>query len=165
MHTTVDELRQIGLFGAIGDDALAYLASKLEVETPAAGEVVFREGDEARDFFVVIAGEMEVLKRSQSGIEARVAMLGPSDWFGEMSILDVQPRSATVRVIAPCRLLRVRAVDLDALYRHDIKAYALIVLNIARELSRRLRVADGLLADFVANVMGRYIERPRPPAS
>ena len=46
-----------------------------------------------------------------------------------------------------------------------MKAYAIIVLNIARELSRRLRVADGLLAEFVANVMGKYIDRPRPPAS
>jgi hypothetical protein len=46
-----------------------------------------------------------------------------------------------------------------------LKAYAIIVLNIARELSRRLRVADGLLADFVANLMGNYIGRQRPPAS
>ncbi len=115
--------------------------------------------------FVVINGEMEVLKRSQSGIDARVALLGPGDWFGEMSILDVQPRSATVRVLAPARLLRISAIDLDALYRHDTKAYAIIVLNIARELSRRLRVADGLLADFVINVIGNYMERRRPPAS
>jgi CRP-like cAMP-binding protein len=106
-----------------------------------------------------------VQKQSQAGVEARVAMLGPGDWFGEMSILDVQPRSASVRTLAPARLLRIRATDLDALYRHDLKAYAIIVLNIARELSRRLRVADGLLADFVANLMGNYIGRQRPPAS
>jgi CRP-like cAMP-binding protein len=82
-----------------------------------------------------------------------------------MSILDVQPRSASVRVLAPSRLLRISAADLDALYRHDTRAYAIIVLNIARELSRRLRVADGLIADFVANLMGSYIDRRRPPAS
>jgi hypothetical protein len=68
-------------------------------------------------------------------------------------------------VLAPCQVLRISAPDLDALYRHDTKAYAIFVLNIARELSRRLRVADGLLADFVINVMGHYIERRRPPAS
>ena len=126
---------------------------------------MFHEGDAARDMFVVMAGEMEVLKKSHHGVEARVALLGPGDWFGEMSILDVQPRSATVRVLAPSRLLRIAAADLDALYRHDVKAYAIIVLNVARELSRRLRVADGLLADFVANVMRHYVERRRPPAS
>lgn len=161
----LDELRNIGLFGAVNDGVLEYLRSKLVVFSPNAGESVFREGDEARDMFVVIGGEMEVLKQSQNGVDVRVAMLGPGDWFGEMSILDVQPRSATVRAISPSRLLRISAPDLDALYRHDVKAYAIIVLNVARELSRRLRVADGLLADFVANVMGKYLDRGRPPAS
>jgi CRP-like cAMP-binding protein len=161
----LDELRQVGLFGAVNDEALEFLSSKLVVLQPSAGDIVFHEGDAARDMFVVMNGEMEVLKKSHGGIEARVALLGPGDWFGEMSILDVQPRSATVRVLAPSRVLRIAASDLDALYRHDVKAYAIIVLNVARELSRRLRVADGLLADFVANVMRHYVERRRPPAS
>jgi len=157
----VEELRKIGLFGAISDEVLSFLASKLVVLGPEPGDVIFREGEPARDMFVVISGEIEVLKRSHSGVETRVALLGPGDWFGEMSILDVQPRSATVRIVSPGRLLRMSSSDLDALYRHDVKAYALIVLNVARELSRRLRVADGLLADFVANVVDNYIQRPR----
>jgi CRP/FNR family cyclic AMP-dependent transcriptional regulator len=161
----IDELRGVGLFGAVNDEVLAFLAAKLVVLSPRSGDIVFREGDSARDMFVVMSGEMEVQKRSHSGVDARVALLGPGDWFGEMSILDVQPRSASVRSLAPSRLLKISASDLDALYRYDTKAYALIVLNIARELSRRLRVADGLLAEFVANVMGAYIDRRRPPAS
>jgi len=162
---SIEELRHVGLFGAVSDEVLEFLAAKLVVLSPRSGDIVFREGDSARDMFVVMSGEMEVQKRSQSGVDARVALLGPGDWFGEMSILDVQPRSASVRSLAPSRLLKISASDLDALYRHDTKAYALIVLNIARELSRRLRVADGLLAEFVANVMGAYIDRRRPPAS
>jgi len=161
----IDELRNVGLFGAVSDEVLEFLAKKLVVILPKAGDVVFLEDEPARDFFVVISGEMEVLKRSHSGVDARVAMLGPGDWFGEMSILDVQPRSATVRVLAPSRLLKIGASDLDALYRHDTKAYAIIILNIARELSRRLRVADGLLAELLVNVMGHYMDRQRPPAS
>jgi len=161
----LDELRQVGLFGAVSDEVLEFLAAKLVVMHSAPGDLVFHEGDAARDMFVVMSGEMEVLKKSHQGVEARVALLGPGDWFGEMSILDVQPRSASVRVLAPSRVLRIAASDLDALYRHDVKAYAIIVLNAARELSRRLRVADGLLADFVANVMRHYVERRRPPAS
>lgn len=149
---TADELRGIGLFGALNDEALEHLASTLEVVTPSAGEYLFREGDEAREFFVVIDGEMEVLKKSRRGLDARVALLGGGDWFGEMSVLDIQPRSAAVRALAPSRTLRIKASDLDALYRRDIKSYTLIVLNIARELSRRLRVADGILAEFVVSV-------------
>jgi CRP/FNR family cyclic AMP-dependent transcriptional regulator len=53
------------------------------------------------------------------------------------------------------------SADLDALYRHDVRSYAIIVLNIARELSRRLRVADGILADLIANVLGNYLNHPR----
>jgi CRP/FNR family transcriptional regulator, cyclic AMP receptor protein len=154
------ELRNIGLFGALSDDVLEYLASQLSVETPPAGATLFREGEDASAMFVVISGEVEVLKKSKRGIEARVAVLGPGDWFGEMSIVDIQPRSATVRALAPSRLLRVSAADLDALYRHDLRSYAIIILNLARELSRRLRVADGILADLISNVMDQYLTRP-----
>jgi len=86
-------------------------------------------------------------------------MLGPGDWFGEMSVLDVLPRSATTRAVSPSRLLRFTAHDLDALYRRDLRAYSLLVLNIAREMSRRLRVADGLLAEVVSNMMDHYSRR------
>jgi CRP-like cAMP-binding protein len=87
-------------------------------------------------------------------------VLGPGDWFGEMSIVDIQPRSATVRALAPGRLIRITPSDLDSLYRHDLRSYAIVVLNLARELSRRLRVADSIVADLVANVLEGYIRRP-----
>lgn len=155
-----DELRQIGLFGALSDAVLEQLAATLAVSSPEAGQVLFREGDEARDMYVVLEGEMEVLKTSKHGVDARVALLGPRDWFGEMSILDVQRRSATVRAVVPARLLRITAADLDALYRRDIKSYALVILNLARELSRRLRVADGLVSEMVADILDSYVANP-----
>ncbi|MBL8721165.1 MAG: cyclic nucleotide-binding domain-containing protein [Myxococcales bacterium] len=158
---TVDALRDIGLFGALSDDVLEYLVQALPVVLKGPGDAVFREGDQAREMFVVLDGECEVLKRGKRGVEARVALLGPGDWFGEMSILDVQPRSATVIALAPSRLLRIGAEGLDQLYRRDLKAYSLIVLNIARELSRRLRVADGLIADIMANVLDEYVSSSR----
>jgi CRP/FNR family transcriptional regulator, cyclic AMP receptor protein len=156
------ELREVGLFGALSDEVLSGLASTLTVVMPEAGHVLFREGDEANTMFLVIGGEVEVMKRSRAGIDARVAVLGPGDWFGEMSIVDIQPRSATVRMLAPGRLVRITSADFDALYRSDLKSYAIIVLNMARELSRRLRVADGILADLIANVLDTYVTRPRP---
>ena len=61
-------------------------------------------------------------------------------------------------------LVRITTADLDALYRYDVKSYAIIVLNLARELSRRLRVADGILADFIANVLDSYLVRRSPAA-
>lgn len=158
-----DELKGIRLFSAIDADTLATWRRELVVEMFAAGEVVVREGETKGEMYVVLEGEMEVLKKSKSGFDARVALLGPGDWFGEMSILDVQPRSATVRTVAPSRLLKLSAADFDLLYRMDLRAYALLVMNIAREMSRRLRVADGILADLVASVVTTcWTQAPKP---
>jgi CRP-like cAMP-binding protein len=155
---TISMLREIGLFGALSDAVLDGLTHTLKTLRVVPGDTVFREGDgSAREMYVVLEGEMEVSKRSRRGRDMRVAILGPSDCFGEMSMIDMQARSATVRALAPSRLLRVTSEDMDALYRSDLKAYALIVLNIARDLSRRLRVTDGILADFTANVLDEYV--------
>ncbi|MFT3773481.1 MAG: cyclic nucleotide-binding domain-containing protein [Minicystis sp.] len=155
----ISRLCDIGIFGGLGNNVLCTFAGSLQVDELAAGTVVFKEGDNGREMYVILDGEIEVLRKSKRGHEARVAILGPGDWFGEMSILDVLPRSATTRALAPTRLLRMSAHDLDALYRKDLKAYSLFVLNVAREMSRRLRVADGLLAELVTNVMDEYTRR------
>ena len=159
---SIPRLREIGLFGGLGEDVLTTFVARLVVSEIGTGTVVFKEGESGREMFVILDGEVEVLRRSRRGHETRVAILGPNDWFGEMSILDVLPRSATTRVLAPSRLLRLSSQDLDCLYRKDLKSYSLLVLNIAREMSRRLRVADGLLADLVTNVMDEYTRRRAP---
>jgi CRP/FNR family cyclic AMP-dependent transcriptional regulator len=154
---TIAALREIGLFGALNDDTLDHLARTLKTARVAPGESVFREGDgAAREMFVLLEGEMEVSKQSRRGRDVRVAILGPGDCFGEMSLIDMQPRSASVRALAASRLIRMASDDLDALYRFDLKSYALIVLNIARNLSRRLRVTDGTVADIAGNVLDEY---------
>ncbi len=160
---SANELRSVALFAGVTDADLEALASSLALVTPTTGHILFREGEVARDMFVVLEGEIEILKASRSGGDARVAILGPGDWFGEMSILDVQPRSATVRALAPSRLVRLSSQDLDTLYRRDLRSYSLVVLNLARELSRRLRVADAIMADFVANFLDGYLTRHGGP--
>jgi len=149
-------LRNIGLFGALPDGALEHLAAHLQIIDFEPGSFVFREGEHGNCMYVVLQGDMEVMKRSKGGADIRVAVLGPGDWFGEMAVIDVQSRSATVLAASPSRLMKIAAPDLDRLYRFDVKSYALIVLNIARELSRRLRVTDGILADMITIVAERY---------
>jgi CRP/FNR family cyclic AMP-dependent transcriptional regulator len=160
---TIATLREIGLFGALSDEVLERLAVMLKTIRVIPGDTIFLEGDgSAREMYVVLDGEMEVSKRSRRGRDMRVAILGPNDCFGEMSMIDMQARSATVRALGPSRLLKITSEDMDALYRADLKSYALIVLNIARDLSRRLRVTDGILADFTANVLDEYVAAKRP---
>ena len=131
---TIALLREIGLFGALSDDVLDHLAKSLKTVRVPPGTSVFHEGDAAHEMYVVLDGEIEVLKKSRRGRETRVAILGPTDCFGEMSLVDMQRRSASVRAVAPCRLLLITSEDMDSLYRYDLKSYTLIVLNIARDL-------------------------------
>jgi CRP/FNR family cyclic AMP-dependent transcriptional regulator len=154
---TADHLAHIGLFGGLEQDTLTTLASEIPARRVEAGQMVVEEGDQSTQMFVVISGELEVIKRVEAGGEVRVAMFGPGDWFGEMSILDVQPRSASVRAVAPTLVLTITAEDVDRLlYRGNLKDYALFLMNIARELSRRLRVADGILAQFYTALSQQY---------
>jgi CRP-like cAMP-binding protein len=159
---TPDHLADIGLFGGLSKETLENLASSLPTRRIEAGEMVVKEGDLSTQMFVVVGGELEVVKKGESGGDVRVAVLGPSDWFGEMSIIDVQPRSASVRAVAPTLVLSITAEHVEnLLYRQNVKDYALFVMNIARELSRRLRVADGILAQFYAALSHQYGSAPR----
>jgi len=154
--TEAEKLRDVGLFGGLSDETLRAFTTPLEVVEVAAGTIVFNEGDAGREMFVVLGGRMEVIKRSKRDREVVVASLRQGTWFGERSILDVMPRPATVRAGEAARLLRVTAHDLDVLYRRDLKSYTLLVLNITREMSRQLRLADWLLSDLMANLTDEY---------
>jgi CRP/FNR family transcriptional regulator, cyclic AMP receptor protein len=152
-------LRDIGLFGGLSDATLDRLAEELPHVRAEPGRLMVAEGDLSTEMFVVVAGELEVVKRTGEHNSVRVAMLGPGDWFGEMAILGIQPRSASVRALAPSLLLSMATEQVDRLlYRADLKDYALLVMNIARELSRRLRVADGILAQFYVAMHEGYIK-------
>lgn len=162
---SVARLREIGLFGGLSDEALTTLAHELRTRELEPGTLVMREGENAREMYVVVDGEMEVLRRSKRGIEGRVAVLGPGNWVGEMSILDAQPRSASVRALGPTLLLTITAEDLDRLYRRDMKAFLMLLLNVNRELSRRLRVADGMIAGFVSAMWDDNLGYTRGPSA
>ena len=140
-------LEEIPIFGAIPPDVLARFVPPLKHLHLDANAVVFREGEPGREMYLVLSGEVEIVKQNQKGGEPHVAIIDPFNLFGEMSLLDLQPRSATARTKVPSHLLRIASEDLDALYRFDLKSYALFVLNIAPNLSRRLRAAQSALAE------------------
>ena len=131
---TPEELEAGGLFGALDREAVQSLVDGAEVQCFDDGEVVFRENDGGRIMYLVLEGTVAL-----SLADASIAAIGSGDWFGEMSLLDMMPRPVTATTTAPCRLLALRPTQLDALYRSDMKAYALVVMNLARQLSRRLR--------------------------
>ena len=159
-------LRASRLFAGLTDATLDTLSRELKCEMSAPGQMLIAEGEVAEHMFVVLSGEVEVLHKGGLDHDVRVALLGPGDWVGEMAILDVQPRSASVRALASSALLRVTAADVRRLlYEPALDQYAILAMNIARELSRRLRVADRVIAHASGHVAQRYVlESRRPPA-
>lgn len=145
---SIDELRDIGLFGGLDDDLLERLCTALPVEVVEAGAVVFDEGEFGRALFVVLDGDIEITQATKSGTRTRMNVQEPGTWFGAMSLIDVMPRPHRAQALTRALLLRVRASDLDSLYRTSVKAYALLVMNIARQLSRELRIASAELAEI-----------------
>jgi CRP-like cAMP-binding protein len=98
--------------------------------------------------FVVGDGELEICKLGRNGAEFCLAILKRGDCVGEMSIIDIQPRSATVRAIGAATLFVLDQAAIAKLYQTDLEVYTLLVLNIAREISRRLRHANQVLVDL-----------------
>ena len=126
----------------------------LEERAFSAGDYIINEGEEGDRLFFIFEGAVEILKRDDrtSGPPARLATLGVGDTFGEMELLDIQPRCASVRAVHDVRALSMTCHDLYEIYKNDIKAYTIIILNLARELSRRLRHSDAL---FASSLFGR----------
>lgn len=154
----VELLQQMPIFGAIGAETLEFLLEPAPLVERAAGEFFFREGDPAEAMFVLETGRVTVCKSWQAH-DLLLRRLGPGDCFGEMALLDLFPRSASVRAYEPCRAIVLTPANLYRLFERDPTEFAVIQMNIGRELSRRLRATDELL--FRARMGEGLEELPR----
>jgi CRP/FNR family transcriptional regulator, cyclic AMP receptor protein len=133
-------------FGGLSDASLDLLVSMLVERRFDAGATVFAEGEQGRSMFIVHSGDLEVSKRINSGSVLRMADLASGDFFGEMTLIEMQNRSGTVVAQNPTVLYELTARDLYKCYKTDIHAYVMVLQNINRELCRRLRRADSRIA-------------------
>jgi CRP-like cAMP-binding protein len=143
-------LRTIALFGGLEDDELLKVGLCLEEETHSAGQLIVREGEQAHELYIVKQGRVEVFKErtAQGGGKAVIATLERGECFGEMSLIDIMPRSASVRAIEDTVVLSLSYVNFHGLCSWRMKTYTVLVMNVAREISRRLRMADAILAEY-----------------
>ncbi len=136
-------------FGGLSDASLDLLVSMLVERSFDAGATVVAEGDPGRSMFIVHAGELVVSKRGDSGRAIRISSLAAGDFFGEMTLIEMQNRSATVVAQTPTVLYELAARELYKCYKTDIQAYVLVLQNINRELCRRLRRADNRITELL----------------
>lgn len=127
-------------------DDVGTIASEVKAEARftravKAGETVFREGDAGRTMFVVRSGRVRISRKVRGG-EKTYAMLGPGEFFGEMAMINGQPRSASAEAVEDAQLL-----ELDAgLVQKMVTDEAEIAVRILHKLTRRLAEADSLIA-------------------
>jgi CRP/FNR family cyclic AMP-dependent transcriptional regulator len=133
-------------FGGLSDASLDLLIAKLVERRFDVGATIVAEGEPGRSMYVVQSGALVVSKRGESGRAIRMAGLGPGDFFGEMTLIEMQNRSATVVADSPTVLYELTAGNLYTYYKADISAYVMVLQNINRELCRRLRRADNRIA-------------------
>jgi CRP/FNR family cyclic AMP-dependent transcriptional regulator len=134
-------------FGGLDDAQLERLIAMLTERHFAAGEAVFREGEQGRSMYVVCSGQLVVQKAGESGRQIRMSRLGPGDFFGEMTVIAMQPRSSTIQVESGAVLYELTAKKLYAYHKADVLAYAMVLSNINRELCRRLMRADNRITE------------------
>ena len=147
-----DVLRQAPLFSSLDDDAAASLRSSMSETRIGRGDVLFHEGDSGDRLYVVTDGKIKLGRTSADGRENLLAILGPGQMFGELSLFDPGPRSATATAVTPCILM---SLGHDELLRwlEDQPSVARALLH---QLAARLRKTSDVVADLVfSDVPGR----------
>jgi CRP-like cAMP-binding protein len=126
-----------------------------EVQTFDDGEVVVREGEDTREMFVIRSGRIEILKRV-GGHDVRLATLERGSFFGEMSLLEGLPRSATARAIGKTTLLVLRPGSLLVQIRRD----PTFAFELLQQMSRRIRdLNDKLVLRMASEESGEALDR------
>jgi CRP-like cAMP-binding protein len=145
-----DFLPRTPFFGGLLDDQLDRVIGMLVERRLAARVQVFKEGDSGRSMYIIHSGTLVVCKDSGTGSMIKIVRLHPGDFFGEMTLIEVQPRATSVVTESEARLWELTNMDLLRLYEEDMAAYAMVLQNINRELCRRLRKADHKIVEYAA---------------
>ncbi|MFT3707517.1 MAG: cyclic nucleotide-binding domain-containing protein [Archangium sp.] len=143
-------LPSIAIFGGLEEKTLKRLIELLGEHRIEPGQEICKQGDSGRAMFLVRHGEVVVCRDNEEGRRLKMIRLGTGEFFGEMTLIDIQKRSATVVAEKPSLLFSLGNRDLYRLYQEDVAGYVMVLQNICRELSRRLRVTNQRLQDMAS---------------
>lgn len=140
-------LRNVTILAGIDDEGLRRIFDACQLVEARVGEAVVEEGTEATEIFVILEGTVKiVLNRRDNPLE--LIELGPGNCFGEASVIGIQTHSASVVVTRDATLLVLSRQALMKALREDKELFSLLILNIARELARRLHHTDEILLHY-----------------
>jgi len=146
-------LARVPLFSALNHSEIKKLADVVILKKYGKGEAIVLEDDaSANSMFVIVKGKIRISVTGFEGREAILAIMGPGDYFGEMSVIDGAPRSASVYAVAPAELMLLRREDL----LQQLESNPKLALSMLIEFSRRLRMADSRITSLaLLGVYGR----------
>ena len=139
-------LQRSPLFEMLSEAEIEYVAELSRQRKLSSGDLIFAEGDLGDSLYVIVEGEVEIVRKDAGGQPKVIATLGSPEFFGEMSLIDKEDRSATVRVKRDCTLIQMTAENLTSFRKQYRDGFTFMVINIARILSARLREANFKLA-------------------
>jgi CRP-like cAMP-binding protein len=140
-----EQLARVPFFEGLTRDALSLIAQVTAEESHATGTKLFQFGDPGDKLFIILEGKVRISRELAGMGEEALAVLGPGEVFGEMSLLDESPRSADARVHERCRALVITKESFDDLLSlHKELAYE-VLWNCVRILSVRLRETNDKL--------------------
>ena len=135
-------LRRAPLFAELSEDDLTGVADTGEPVELAPGEQLAGEGEPGDAMFVIVSGELQVVKRSRTS-EVPIAVLGPGEIVGEMAIFEAQPRNATVRAVEQTRVIRIARDEILAI----LQTRPSVTLSMLRTMMGRLRNTESMLRE------------------
>ena len=136
-------LKQIEIFGDLSINELAAVASVTEEASFGEGAMVFREGEQGDTLFLILEGEVAVIKDCNVDRAIELDSIGPGDYFGDMALFGDDRRSATIRVKKAARFLILHKQELQEI----VGEYPQIALHVCRVLSMRIRRLHGKISD------------------
>ncbi len=138
MNKRIGLLTSMPVFGGLSPATMELITAGAEPVTVPPGGHFFREGEKSQTMYVLESGRVEIYK-TWHGTSKLLRTMGPGDCFGEMAIIDLFPRSASALAVHACEALQITPSILQDVYRHDMEQFALLQMNMSREVSRRLR--------------------------
>jgi len=145
MQHLFESLKKNKLFTGIGEELINEVAQNSIIENFKPGDIILREGESGDKVCLIMRGRVKVVKLADS--KGKILMeLSEGDFFGEMSLIDLRPRSASVVALTDCEVISIPANYFDKL----IHLQPQLIINIAKTLSERLRTSnDKILRDFL----------------
>jgi CRP/FNR family transcriptional regulator, cyclic AMP receptor protein len=148
IDSVISILSRISVWGGLTEEQQSEIYQRLEVGTFRKGEYVFRKGDQPSHIYILKSGKIEIVTSDQD-VSIRKETVETGGCFGVIALMAVQTYTGTAMAVEDTEVMVLSRQALLELYHEDIKLFALLIMNIAREIARKLTITDEVLLQCI----------------